>query len=61
MVDLAEKQTHTRFWYAVGSTVLTFGYFAIVDAQYHAQGWQFLMVVAGGLGISKATEHLKLK
>lgn len=61
MDNLAEKETHTRFWYAVGSTLLTFAYFGIVDPEHHAGAWQFLMVVAGGFGIAKATQHLKVK
>lgn len=61
MVDLATKQSKTRFTYAVGATLLTFGYFAIVPAEHHGPAWNFLMIVAGGFGVSKATEHLKLK
>ena len=61
MVDLAEKETHTRFKYAVGSTLLTFGYFFFIPAEYHSHGWQFIMVVAGGFGVAKATQHLKIK
>ena len=61
MVDLAEKQSNTRFQYAVGATLLTFGYFFIVPAEHHANAWQFLMVVAAGFGVSKATQHLKIK
>lgn len=55
------KKTHTRIIYALAATLLTFGYFYFIDPQYHAGGWNFLMMVAGGLGLSKATEHLKLK
>jgi len=51
MADLAEKESNTRFQYAVGATLLTFGYFFIVPAEHHSSAWQFLMVVAGGFGI----------
>ena len=61
MVDLAEKESNTRFKYAVGATLLTFCYFYFVSAEHHAPAWQFLMIVAGGFGISKATQHLKIK
>ena len=61
MADLAEKESNTRFQYAVGATLLTFGYFFIVQAEHHLSAWQSLMVVAGGFGISKETQHLKLK
>lgn len=61
MVDLAEKESHTRFKYAVGSTILTFAYMFFADGADHAGAFQFLMVVAGGFGIAKATQHLKVK
>ena len=61
MVDLVEKESNTRFQYAVGATLLTFAYMFFVDPEHHAPAWSFLMVVAGGFGVAKATEHLKLK
>lgn len=58
---LAVKQSKTRFHYAVGTTLLTFAYMYFVKPEYHAPAWNFLMIVAGGFGVSKATEHLKIK
>ena len=60
-VGLVVRQSKTRFHYAVGSTLLTFGYMAITPPEFHAPAWGFLMVVAGGFGVAKASEHLKLK
>jgi len=61
MASENEKETNTRFKYAVGSTIATFIYFYFVSAEYHTSAWQFLMIVAGGFGIAKATQHLKIK
>jgi len=61
MVDDTKKTTHTRFQYAVGATLATFAYLALAKAPDAAAGFAFLSVVAGGFGLSKATEHLTLK
>jgi len=61
MADLVKKESNTRFQYAVGATLLTFIYFYFVPPEQHSGAWQFLMIVAGGFGVAKATEHLKLK
>jgi len=61
MVTEHEKDNETRFKYAVGSTLLTFGYLAFAANPDTGAAFGFLMIVAGGFGVSKATQHLKLK
>ena len=56
-----EKDNQTRFKYAVGSTLFTFIYLAFAVNPDAGAAFGFLMVVAGGFGVSKATQHLKLK
>lgn len=56
-----EKKSNTRFQYAVGSTLLTFGYILFIPEADASSAFLFLTVVAGGFGVSKATEHLTLK
>lgn len=61
MVASNEKDNHTRFKYAVASTLLTFVYLALAKNPDAGAAFAFLMVVAGGFGVSKATQHLQLK
>lgn len=56
-----DKKTHTRFIYAAGATLLTFAYLFATDSPDASAAFTFLSFVAGGFGLSKATQHLKVK
>lgn len=60
-LHVEHDRTHTRFWFAVMSTVLTFAYLFFTKEPDTGGAFMFLSVVAGGFGLSKATQHLKLK